>query len=155
MLISRFLLIFALVLVGCNSNSASDNATESFDDQKQFLLDNAARDKVLVTNSGLQYEVLRAGSGPSPNADAVVTVHYIGTLTDGTEFDNSYSRNVASTFNLGGTIPGWIEGLQLMNVGSSYRFVIPARLAYGESGRGVIGPNAVLIFVIDLLEINS
>lgn len=147
------LLVFALVMFGCSSGS--ENVIAEIDDQQQYLADNAARAGVVVTSSGLQYEVLRAASGPSPNADDIITVHYVGTLTDGTEFDSSYSRNEPNTFNLGGTIPGWIEGLQLMSVGSAYRFVIPSELAYGERGNGRIGPNAVLIFEVELLEINS
>jgi len=126
------------------------------DDQVQFLLTNAARQEVTVTQSGLQYEVLTAAEGAKPTPQSNITVHYTGTLTDGTEFDSSVARGQPATFALGGTIAGWVEGLQLMSVGSQYRFVIPAELAYGDRGAGsFIAPGDTLIFVVELLEINS
>ena len=121
---------------------------------QQFMTDNAQRDGVEVTDSGLQYEVLEAAEGDSPTATDVVTVHYRGTLIDGTEFDSSYGRGEPATFPLDGVIPGWTEGLQLMTVGSTYRFVIPPDLAYGEQGAGqVIAPNSTLVFEVELLGI--
>jgi len=121
---------------------------------QQFMAENAQRDGVEVTDSGLQYEVLEAAEGDSPAATDVVTVHYQGTLIDGTEFDSSYSRGEPATFPLDGVIPGWTEGLQLMTVGSTYRFVIPPELAYGEQGAGqVIAPNSTLVFEVELLGI--
>ncbi len=125
-------------------------------DGQKFLEDNAARDEVSVTDSGLQYEKLEPGDGPQPSIDDTVSVHYVGTLTDGTEFDSSIARGQPAEFPLKGVIPGWTEGLQLMNVGSKYRFVIPSELAYGERGAGQnIGPNETLVFEVELLEIKQ
>lgn len=120
----------------------------------KYLEENKARDGVMVTDSGLQYEVITDGDGPKPTAEDTVSVHYVGTLLDGTEFDSSVARGEPAEFPLGGVIPGWTEGLQLMNTGSKYRFVIPSELAYGERGAGqAIGPGATLIFEVELLEI--
>ena len=121
---------------------------------KGFLAENKAREGVSVTDSGLQYEVITEGTGAKPTADDTVSVHYVGTLMDGTEFDSSIARGEPATFPLKGVIPGWTEGLQLMNLGSKYRFVIPSNLAYGERGAGqAIGPGETLIFEVELLEI--
>lgn len=126
------------------------------DDQTVVVMSNAVRDSVIVTESGLQYEVLMQADGAKPSADSIVTVHYAGTLTNGIEFDSSYARGEPETFQLNRTIEGWIEGLQLMSVGSKYRFILPPELAYGDNGRGaVIGPGAALIFIVELLEVNS
>ncbi len=120
----------------------------------EFLAENAEREGVEVTDSGLQYEVIEAGDGERPGAEDTVTVHYRGTLIDGTEFDSSYSRGEPATFPLNGVIPGWTEGLQLMPVGSTYKFYVPSELAYGERGAGqAIGPNSTLVFDVELLEI--
>ncbi|MFT7212191.1 MAG: FKBP-type peptidyl-prolyl cis-trans isomerase [Granulosicoccus sp.] len=119
-----------------------------------FLEANKAREGVMVTESGLQYEVLAAAEGANPSIDDTVSVHYVGTLTDGTEFDSSIARGEPASFPLKGVIPGWTEGLQLMNLGSKYRFVIPSDLAYGDRGAGQnIGPGATLVFEVELLEI--
>jgi FKBP-type peptidyl-prolyl cis-trans isomerase len=119
-----------------------------------YRAQNGAKDGVMTTASGLQYEVLSAGSGAQPGASDRVTVHYHGTLIDGTVFDSSVERGEPVTFSLAGVIPGWTEGVQLMQVGSRYRFVIPPDLAYGENGAGQdIGPGATLIFEVELLEI--
>lgn len=121
-----------------------------------FLEENAARDGVSVTDSGLQYEVLQEADGAMPSVDDTVTVHYVGTLADGTEFDSSIARGEPASFPLKGVIPGWTEGLQLMPVGSKYRFVIPSDLAYGERGAPpTIGPDATLVFEVELLEIQE
>jgi len=118
-----------------------------------YLAENAARAEVTVTDSGLQYEVLEQGDGPTPSADDEVTIHYRGTLVDGTEFDSSYGGDPA-TFSVGGVIPGFSEGLQLMPVGSTYRLVIPSDMAYGPRGSGgAIGPDETLIFEVEMLEI--
>lgn len=117
----------------------------------EYRRENAEREGVTTTASGLQYEVLEAGSGPRPRADSRVRVHYRGTLIDGSEFDSSYGGEPL-TFQLDRVIPGWTEGVQLMNVGSKYRFVIPPELGYGDRG-GRIPPNSTLIFEVELLEI--
>ncbi len=123
---------------------------------EKFLAENAKRKGVHVTESGLQYEVLKQGDGPRPKATDRVKVHYRGTLIDGTEFDSSYARGEPVVFPLGGVIKGWTEGVQLMNVGSKYRFYLPPELAYGERGAGQrIGPNATLIFEVELLGIEK
>jgi FKBP-type peptidyl-prolyl cis-trans isomerase len=121
-----------------------------------FLAENAAREGVTVTESGLQYEVLEAGDGPKPGAEDTVEVHYRGTLVDGTEFDSSYSRGQTVTFGVGQVIAGWTEALQLMPVGSKWKLAIPADLAYGAGGAGqLIGPNSALIFEVELVSIPS
>jgi len=122
----------------------------------RFLEDNGQRPEVMITASGLQYEVLEEGEAgaDSPRASDTVTVHYHGTLIDGTVFDSSVERNQPATFGLNQVISGWTEGVQLMKVGDKYRFYIPPELAYGETGAGgIIGPNATLIFDVELLEI--
>lgn len=121
---------------------------------EQFRKENSERDGVTVTDSGLQYEVLVEGDGEKPTASDTVSVHYVGTLIGGKVFDSSIERGTPAEFGLTGVIPGWTEGLQLMNVGSKYRFVIPSELAYGERGAGRdIGPGETLVFEVELLEI--
>jgi len=111
--------------------------------------------KVTTTASGLQYEVLTEGSGPKPSATDNVTVHYKGTLTDGTVFDSSYDRGQPATFPLNRVIPGWTEGVQLMSEGSKYKLTIPPNLGYGAAGAGgKIPPNSTLIFEVELIKIN-
>ncbi len=123
---------------------------------EQFLAENAKRPGVVTLPSGLQYEVLQEGDGPSPTEDDEVTVHYHGTLIDGTVFDSSVERGEPATFPVSGVIPGWVEALQLMKVGSKWKLYIPAELAYGERGAGgAIGPNEVLIFEVELLGIEK
>ena len=120
---------------------------------RAWLQQNASVEGVETTASGLQYQVLAMGEGDSPQLSSRVTVHYTGTLIDGSKFDSSYDRDKPTTFLLSGVIPGWQEGLQLMNVGSKYRFFIPPELAYGERGSGAsIGPNEALIFEVELLR---
>lgn len=121
---------------------------------EKFLLENAKREGVVVTSSGLQYEVITEGSGRSPKASDVVRCHYHGTLVDGTVFDSSYQRNQPADFGLNQVIPGWTEGVQLMKEGSKYRFYLPYNLAYGEMGAGgMIPPYAALIFDVELLQV--
>lgn len=121
-----------------------------------FLAENAKKPGIKVTASGLQYMVISTGTGPLPKATDTVKVHYRGTLLDGTEFDSSYKRNQPAVFPLNGVIKGWTEALQLMKVGSKWQVFLPASLAYGENGAGqVIGPNATLIFDVELLGIET
>ena len=120
-----------------------------------FFAENGQRDGVITTPSGLQYEVIEMGDGPSPSATDVVTVHYRGTILDGTEFDSSAGGKPVS-FPLNQVISGWTEGLQLMKVGSKFMFYLPSELAYGSNPPGPpIGPDAALIFEVELLEIGS
>ncbi|WP_028109146.1 FKBP-type peptidyl-prolyl cis-trans isomerase [Ferrimonas futtsuensis] len=121
-----------------------------------FLAENAKKEGVNVTESGLQYKVITEGEGAKPAATDTVEVHYRGTLIDGTEFDSSYKRGESISFPLNGVIKGWTEGLQLMNVGSKYELYIPSDLAYGERGAGQSIPgNAALVFEVELLGIPS
>ncbi|PID76467.1 MAG: hypothetical protein CSB24_06440 [Deltaproteobacteria bacterium] len=121
-----------------------------------FLEENKKKDGVKVTESGLQYEVLKEGSGAVPKADDKVKVHYVGTLVDGTEFDSSVKRGEPAVFEVGRVIPGWKEAMQLMKTGAKYRLVIPSELAYGENGAPpVIEPNSVLVFEVELLSIEK
>lgn len=119
-----------------------------------FLEENKKKEGIKTTSSGLQYKVLKDGEGPMPKATDTVTVNYRGTLVDGTEFDSSYKRGEPATFPVNGVIPGWVEALQLMKVGSKFQLFIPSGLAYGERGAGQqIGPNSSLIFEVELLSI--
>ncbi|MBU0677498.1 MAG: FKBP-type peptidyl-prolyl cis-trans isomerase [Verrucomicrobia bacterium] len=121
---------------------------------EEFLAKNKDAEGVQVTESGLQYLVLKEGEGDAPQASDTVTVHYTGKLLNGEVFDSSVDRGVPATFNLQGVIKGWTEGVQLMKPGASYRFFIPPDLAYGARGAGPkIGPNATLIFDVELLEV--
>lgn len=120
-----------------------------------FLAKNKAKKGVKVTASGLQYEVVKEGTGPKPAKTDTVTVNYVGTKIDGTEFDSSIKRGQPAKFPLANVIPGWTEGLQLMPVGSEYKFYIPAKLAYGEHGPPQIGPDATLIFDVTLISIDK
>jgi FKBP-type peptidyl-prolyl cis-trans isomerase FklB len=121
-----------------------------------FLTANKAKDGVVALPSGLQYKVLTSGTGPKPTASDSVVCNYRGTLIDGKEFDSSYKRKEPATFPVGGVIKGWTEALQLMPVGSKWQLFVPSELAYGERGTGAdIGPNATLIFEVELLSIQS
>lgn len=122
---------------------------------KKFLADNKKKKGVIELASGLQYEIITEGNGPKPAATDKVTTHYHGTLLDGTIFDSSVQRGQPATFPVNGVIQGWVEALQLMPVGSKWRLYIPSNLAYGERGAGgSIGPNATLIFEVELISIN-
>ena len=121
-----------------------------------FLAANKTKDGVVTLPSGLQYKVLQAGAGPKPAPTDTVVCNYRGTLLDNTEFDSSYKRGQPATFPVNGVIKGWTEALQLMPVGSKWQLFIPAELAYGERGAGgQIGPNATLIFEVELLSIQG
>lgn len=122
---------------------------------EKFLAENGKKAGVVTTASGMQYEVVSLGTGAKPTATDEVKVHYVGTLIDGTEFDSSVKRGQPAVFPVGQVIPGWVEGIQLMPVGSKFKFAIPSDLAYGEGGApgGTIPPNSTLLFEVELLEI--
>lgn len=132
---------------------AKQDAEKNIAAGQAYLVQNAEKEGVTVTESGLQYEVMVEGTGAKPAATDIVKVHYKGTLIDGTEFDSSYSRGEPAEFPLNRVIPGWTEGVQLMSEGSKFKFVIPAELAYGERATGSITPNSTLIFEVELLDI--
>lgn len=121
---------------------------------KDFLLKNAKKEGVKTTDSGLQYKVIKKGTGKAPKATDKVKVHYEGRLLDGTVFDSSKKRGQPAEFPLNAVISGWTEGLQLMKEGGEYQFYIPANLAYGETGNQGIDPNSTLIFDVELIKVN-
>ena len=131
------------------ANVANDNKIKG----EAYLIENKTNSDVQTTDSGLQYEVIREGKGEKPTAENTVTVHYKGTLTDGTVFDSSYDRGQAADFPVSGVIPGFSEGILLMQEGAKYKLTIPSDIAYGEQGPGTIGPNQVLIFEVELIAI--
>ena len=134
----------------------AEQATKAQEEGDKYLADNAKKEGVKTTESGLQYEVLTEGKGDKPTAADKVTVHYKGTLINGETFDSSYDRGQPVTFPLANVIPGWTEGVQLMTPGSKYKFTIPSKLAYGERGAGVkIGPNATLVFEVELISVEK
>ena len=127
--------------------------TMSAQEGTKFLEANKQKPEVKTTASGLQYKVLKAGTGRSPSATDKVEVHYRGTLIDGKEFDSSYKRQQSITFPLNGVIKGWTEGVQLMKEGAEYEFYIPPELGYGSAGTSGIPPNSVLIFKVELIKV--
>lgn len=132
------------------------NADENLKKSEAFLAENAKKEGVKTTASGLQYKVIKEGKGASPKPTDVVSVHYKGTLPDGTEFDSSYKRGEPAQFPVNGVIPGWTEALQLMKPGAKYELYIPPQLAYGPNGAGqAIGPNQALVFEVELLEVKK
>lgn len=130
-------------------------AAENKEAGDKYLADNAKKDGVKVTESGLQYTVVKQGDGAKPGPQDRVKVHYTGTLIDGEKFDSSYDRNQPAVFGVSQVIKGWTEGLQLMPVGSKFTFAIPSDLAYGERGNGKIKPNSALLFEVELLSIEE
>ncbi len=125
-------------------------------EQEKFLAENAKKEGVVTTASGLQYRILKEGKGPKPTLEDTVKVHYRGTLINGQEFDSSYKRGEPVSFQLKTMIKGWIEALQLMNEGSKWQIFIPSALAYGEQGAGdIIEPNSLLIFEVELLSVEK
>ncbi len=134
----------------------SMNAASQPGTGEAFLAANAKKEGVLTTASGLQYKVIKSGNGESPKLSDTVKVHYHGTLIDGTVFDSSVQRGQPVSFPVGGVIPGWVEALQLMKVGDKWQLFIPAKLAYGDqSPSPTIPPNSVLIFEVELLDIQK
>ena len=168
-----YILILSAVLMAgmasCASNEnktteSEETAAPSYGQQikdnktlgREFLEQNAKNDSVVQTASGLQYMVLKEGTGAKPGPTDEVTVHYTGRLLDGTVFDSSVERGEPATFPLNGVIPGWAEGLQLMSEGSKYRLFIPSELAYGSKGAGdKILPNATLVFDVESIKVNK
>jgi FKBP-type peptidyl-prolyl cis-trans isomerase FklB len=132
----------------------AEQAKELSAEGDKFLAENAKRDEVTVTESGLQYEIITEGEGEKPSQASTVRTHYHGTLIDGTVFDSSYDRGEPAEFPVGGVIAGWTEALQMMSVGSKWRLTVPYSLAYGEQGAGgAIGPYSTLVFDVELLAI--
>lgn len=130
------------------------NAGKYAAEGEAFLAENAERPEVVVTESGLQYEIIQEGSGEKPTLASTVRTHYSGTLINGVEFDSSYKRNEPAEFPVKGVIAGWTEALQMMAVGSKWRLFVPYQLAYGAQGAGgAIGPYQALVFEVELLEI--
>jgi len=128
-------------------------AEKNLKEGEQFLAENAKKEGVVTRPSGLQYKIITQGSGKQAKSTDTVTVNYRGTLIDGTEFDSSYKRNEPASFPLNEVMAGWTEGVSLMKVGSKWQLFIPSKLGYGENGAGdVIGPNATLIFEVELLD---
>lgn len=154
--VALFLREFGQTMQKDRTNARAAQGAKNLAAGKAFLAENAKKKGVETTKSGLQYEVLREGDGPRPDSTDQVTVQYEGKLTDGRVFDSSYKRGQPMTLSVNRVIRGLSEGLRLMRVGSKYRFVVPPDLAYGPAGAGeMIGPNATLIFEVELLKIDS
>ena len=135
---------------------AAEKSAQAGEAGSVYLTENGAKEGVITTESGLQYEVMTEGSGAKPTADNQVTVHYHGMLTDGTVFDSSVDRGEPAQFGVTQVIPGWVEALQLMSVGDKWKLTIPSALAYGDRGASeLIGPGATLVFEVELLGINN
>lgn len=135
------------------ANRVAQESVQNLEDGKAFLEENAKKEGVISLESGLQYEVITMGDGPKPSDTSTVSVFYEGTLIDGTIFDSSYETGDTVSFPLNGVIPGWTEGLQLMPVGSIFKFFIPTDLAYGSRPTGPIPANSALIFKVELLDV--
>ena len=151
----QFLQTYFKELQGKKQLADAEKAKALAEEGVAYLVENAKKEGVTTTESGLQYEVLTTGDGASPSAEDSVTVHYTGTLIDGTVFDSSVERGEPATFGVSQVIPGWTEALQLMSVGDKLRLVIPSELAYGPRGSGAkIGPNSILVFEVELIKIN-
>lgn len=151
----KILLFLVLAISGLclSSCSKDDDLEKNLNEGQEFLANNAKKEGVNVTNSGLQYEILKEGDGKRPTAYSTVRCHYEGRLINGTVFDSSYKRDEPSEFALNRVIPGWTEGVQLMKEGSKFRFYIPYYLAYGPSGTSGIPPFSTLIFDVELIAI--
>ncbi len=152
--IQEALMAYQTQLQEQESAQTEELAQKNLEAGEEFLAENAERDGVETTDSGLQYEILKEGDGEKPSGEDRVRVHYTGELISGEVFDSSRERGEPVTFGLNQVIPGWIEGLQLMSEGSRAKLYIPAELAYGPGGNQRIGPNETLVFDVELLEIN-
>jgi len=159
---ARFTLDEAREIISTAIDTIGEQETaRAIQEETEFLAENAKKPGITITPSGLQYEVIKPGSGPKPSYEDSVLAHYEGTFTDGKFFDSSYTKGAPETFKLDEIIPGWTEGLQLMSVGSKYKFYIPSNIGYGEegarnymTGEYIIPPYSTLIFEVELLEIN-
>jgi len=140
-------------IMALREKELKDLAEKNLGPSMTFLEENKKKEGIKVLPSGLQYKVLTEGSGKTPKATDSVTVNYIGTLINGTEFDNSYRRGQPVTFQANAVIPGWVEALQLMKEGSKWQLFIPPALAYGERGMGPVPPNSTLIFEVELISV--
>jgi FKBP-type peptidyl-prolyl cis-trans isomerase FklB len=150
--IQEIMMAFQKEMMAKQADVAKKNKAEG----EAFLAENKKKEGVKTTPSGLQYKVIKAGTGKKPKSNDTVTVHYRGTLINGAEFDSSYKRGQPAIFPVSKVIPGWTEGLQLMEVGAKWQLFIPSNLAYGEQGAGSdIGPNATLIFEVELVSIQE
>ena len=151
--IQETMMAFQKEMMAKQTEAAKKNKTEG----EAFLAENKKKEGVKTLPSGLQYKVMKAGTGKKPKSNDTVTVNYRGTLIDGTEFDSSYKRGQPATFQVSGVIPGWTEALQLMEEGAKWQLFVPSNLAYGERGAagGLIGPNATLIFEVELISIQE
>ncbi|MSS73285.1 MAG: FKBP-type peptidyl-prolyl cis-trans isomerase [Candidatus Latescibacteria bacterium] len=144
---------FQKEMMAKQQSSMQKLAEEKKKEGEAFLADNGKKEGVVTLPSGLQYKVIKSGTGPTPKASDTVTTHYRGTLTDGTEFDSSYKQGKPVEFPVGRVITGWQEALQKMKVGDKWQLFVPAQLGYGPNGNGPIPPNATLIFEMELLSI--
>jgi FKBP-type peptidyl-prolyl cis-trans isomerase FklB len=150
--VQEIMIAFQKEMMAKQSEVAKKNKAEG----ETFLAENKKKEGVKTLSSGLQYKVIKAGTGKKPKSNDTVTVHYRGTLINGAEFDSSYKRGQPVSFQVSGVIPGWTEALQLMEVGAKWQLFIPSSLAYGEQGAGGdIGPNATLIFEVELVSIQE
>jgi FKBP-type peptidyl-prolyl cis-trans isomerase FklB len=152
--IQQVMSAFQQKMMAQQSKKAGELAEKNQKEGEAFLAANKKKDSVITLPSGLQYKVIAEGAGKMPTLNDTVTTNYRGTLIDGTEFDNSYKRGEPATFPVSGVIPGWTEALQHMKVGAKWQLFVPSNLGYGERGAGqTIGPNATLIFEVELLSI--
>jgi len=149
--VQETMMAFQKEMIAKQAEVAKKNKAEG----EAFLAENKKKEGVKALPSGLQYKVIKAGTGKKPKSNDMVTVNYRGTLIDGTEFDSSYKRGQPATFQVNGVIPGWTEALQLMEEGAKWQLFIPSNLAYGERGQGPIGPNSTLIFEVELISIQE
>ena len=136
-----------------NQKNAGSSTKDNLNKGRKFLEENKTKKNIKVTDSGLQYQIIKEGKGKTPGPESQVEVHYRGTLINGTEFDSSYKRNQIASFPLNRVIPGWTEGLQLMKEGAVYKFFIPPNLGYGSVAQRKIPPNSVLIFEVELIAV--